>query len=73
MLKKLILTVVILAVVLVVTGFLLRTDFKVARKVIIQADVAKVHELVGELRNWPKWTPWQEDDPTIVKIGRAHV
>jgi hypothetical protein len=66
MLKKLILTVVILAVVLVVTGFLLRTEFKVARKVIIQADVAKVHELVGELRNWPKWTPWQEDDPTIV-------
>ncbi|MCY3001103.1 MAG: SRPBCC family protein [Planctomycetota bacterium] len=66
MLKKLILALVALVLLFVLVGFLLGSDFKVSRKVTIQADVAKVHELVGELRNWPKWAPWQEDDPTIV-------
>jgi hypothetical protein len=66
MLKKIAITVVILVVLLVLVGFLLGTEFKVTRKVTIQADVAKVHELCGELRNWDKWAPWQEDDPSIV-------
>lgn len=66
MLKKILIAAVVLVVLVVAVGFLLGSAFKVTRKVTIQADVAKVHELCGELRNWPKWAPWQEDDPTIV-------
>lgn len=58
-----------LAVVLLVfvaIGALLPTAYSVTRSVTIQADVAKVHEFVGDLTKWDQWAPWKDEDPTIL-------
>lgn len=52
--------------VLVILGLLLPTSYEVKRTTNVQAPPAKVHELVGELKRWPEWMPWEEQDPTIV-------
>jgi uncharacterized protein YndB with AHSA1/START domain len=64
---KLVLTAVaILILVFVVVGMVLSRDYKVSRTVTIQADPAKVHELVGDLKRWDEWAPWKKADPTLV-------
>jgi len=47
-------------------GLMLPTEFAVAKTVTIDAEPAQIHEYVGELKKWEEWTPWQEDDPTMV-------
>ena len=32
----------------------------------MQATPAQVHAFVGDLEKWDEWTPWIEDDPSIV-------
>ena len=58
----------VLAVLLVLAGvgFVLPTDFAVAKSVTIDAEPAQVHAWVGDLQKWPEWGPWHEDDPTMV-------
>ena len=46
-------------------GFFLPTAYAVERKVTINATPEQVHALVGDLKAWPQWAPWEEDDPTI--------
>ncbi|MBL8863105.1 MAG: SRPBCC family protein [Planctomycetes bacterium] len=66
MLKKVLTTIAILILVFVLIGALYPRDFKVVRTVVVNADAAKVHALVGDLKRWDEWTPWKESDPTIV-------
>jgi hypothetical protein len=65
MLKKILIGVLILIVLVVAVSFVLPNHYNVSRTVVIQADVAKVHEMCGDLKNWPKWTPWEKADPTV--------
>ncbi len=65
-LKRIGLALLLLIVVLVVVGFFLPEEYIVTRSVTIEAEPARVHTLVGDLKNWPQWTPWLEIDPTIV-------
>ncbi len=58
--------VVVVVVVFILVGFSLPKDYSVERSVVIRAEPAAIHTLVGELRSWDRWTPWQEADPTIV-------
>ena len=53
-------------VLLLVGGLFLPKTFHLERSVDIQAPAATVHALVGDLRAWDQWTPWLEEDPTIV-------
>ncbi len=46
-------------------GLVLPSGYAVERSVVIDADVATVHGLVGDLERWPEWEPWREEDPTI--------
>jgi hypothetical protein len=66
MLKKIVIGVLVALAVFVALGFAMGSDFRVERRATIKADVARVHEYCGELKNWPAWSPWQEQDPTIV-------
>ncbi len=34
--------------------------------IVIDAGPEKIHEYVGDLMKWGEWTPWKEEDPTIV-------
>lgn len=63
---KLALSVVIVAVVaLVGVGLLLPSAYHVERSIVIAADAPAIHAFVGNLRRWPEWTPWQDEDPSI--------
>lgn len=57
--------VVVLVVLFVGVGALLPSEFSVERSVVISAGPEQIHELVGDLRQWPEWAPWSEMDPSI--------
>ncbi len=70
MLKKFLLVVLLLIVVFVVVGALLPTEYSIERSIDVQAPPAAVHAHVGDLEQWPGWTPWLEQDPSIrVTLG----
>jgi len=59
-----------LVCVLVVAAFFLPSRYSVERSVVIDASAVVIHPLVSDLRRWPEWGPWQEDDPTrVVTLG----
>jgi hypothetical protein len=60
--------VALLVVLFVGVGFLLPSEYHVDRSVVINADPERIHELVGDLKNWPEWTPWKLIDPTIQTV-----
>lgn len=64
-LKRLAIVFVVLIAVFVVVGLLLPAEYEVERSVLIEADNEAIHTLVGDLRQWPEWTPWLDMDPTI--------
>jgi hypothetical protein len=68
--KILLVLLAILAVALLV-GLALPTAFDVERGILVQAAPARVHALVGDLRRWPEWTPWQESDQGLVVVPGA--
>lgn len=56
-----------LALLLVVAvGFLLPSHYTIERVLVVEAAPAQIHELVGDLEQWPRWTPWLRDDPSLV-------
>lgn len=65
-LKWILIAVVGLVALLFVVGLMLPDTYHVERSVEIQAPAAAVHALVGDLRAWDEWTPWKDEDPTIV-------
>ncbi len=66
MLKKIGLFIGLLIAVFVAVGLFLPTQYAVSRDIVIDADKKTIHGYVGELTNWPLWTPWQEMDPSVV-------
>jgi hypothetical protein len=55
-----------LLVVFVVVGMLLPREFEVARSIVIAAPAAKIHPHIDSLDNWPAWSPFDTEDPSIV-------
>jgi hypothetical protein len=64
--KKFLVVLLVILLAVVALGHILPADYKLSRSTVIKAPVAKIHEYVGELRNWDAWAPWKEMDPTIV-------
>ncbi|MFT5784263.1 MAG: hypothetical protein ACI9JE_001586 [Candidatus Krumholzibacteriia bacterium] len=46
-------------------GMLLPATYTVSRSVVVNAEPAHIHTFVDDLAQWPNWTPWVKDDPTI--------
>lgn len=65
-LKTLITAILIILILIVVVGLFLPTGYRVERSIVIDAGPEKIHEYVGDLMKWGEWTPWKEEDPTIV-------
>jgi len=57
---------VILIVTVAVIGLFLPAKYSVERSIVINAAPEKVHKYVGDLKKWDEWTPWKEEDPSIV-------
>jgi hypothetical protein len=41
------------------------TPFEVTRSTSIQADPARVHDLVDDFHEWTAWSPWEDLDPNL--------
>jgi uncharacterized membrane protein len=68
--KWLVGVVLVVAAVVVAVGFALPAGYAVERSVVIDAPRERVHALVADLEQWPRWQPWQDEDPTIeITIG----
>ncbi len=65
-LKTLLSAILIILILIVVVGLFIPTSYRVERSIVIAAAPEKIHEYVGDLKKWDDWTPWREEDPTIV-------
>ena len=65
-LKTILSAIIVLIVVLVVVGLFLPTSYTVERSIVIDASPSQIHKYVGDLNNWDSWSPWKQEDPTIV-------
>jgi len=64
--KKLLIILVVLVVVVCGVAFLLPSTYRVERSVVINAKPKAVYAQIGNLKQWPKWTVWNEKlDPTM--------
>lgn|GEM_PF-525609 len=50
---------------IVLAGLILPKEFKVVSSVDVQATPQEVHALVGDLKEWPKWAPWNQEGSEI--------
>ncbi len=51
-------------------ALLLPPEYKVEQSITIQASPAAIHRYVNDLKQWPKWTPWQELEPdSVIRYG----
>jgi len=64
MLKKIGLAIAGIILLLVIVGLFLPSEYALERSITIQAPIDAVFAQVNDLRNWEKWGPWQEEDPT---------
>lgn len=65
-LKNFLLAILLIIIIIVVVGLFLPTSYTVERSITIDSSPEKVHEYVSDLKMWDVWTPWEEEDPTIV-------
>lgn len=63
---KLIKIIAILAVLFVIGGFVLPSNYSVSRTALINGDKGQIHEYVGDLDKWPEWSPWEKADSSII-------
>jgi len=68
MLKKIGFVIGVLVAVFVVVGLILPTQYAVSREITINADQQTIHRYVGDLKQWPLWSPWVELDPGMVVV-----
>ncbi len=52
-------------VLLGIGGLFLSKEYEVVRSISVEADQAKVHELVSNLDHWDDWGPWAQDNPEL--------
>lgn len=41
------------------------STFEISRRAVIEADPARVYDLIADFRQWPAWSPWEGADPDL--------
>ena len=54
-----------LVALLAVGGWLMGSDFRVTRSVLVQAPPEKIYPLVADPRAWKQWSVWNQRDPAM--------
>lgn len=65
MLKKTISVVLLLLLIIVAIGFVLPSEFKVQRQILIEAEPEQVYARLDDLRRWRDWGVWFKRDPDM--------
>lgn len=68
LLSRILLVGVLIVVLLAGVAFLLPRKYHVERSIEIEAPAALVFRYVGDLREWPRWTIWDEIDPAMTTV-----
>lgn len=40
-------------------------SFEISRSALVEADPARVYDLVADFHQWPSWSPWEASDPAL--------
>ena len=68
--KALIVLLIIIIALFIAIGIFLPKEYTVSRSIVIDATPRQIHPYLNNLNNWPKWSPWVENDPTLkVTVG----
>lgn len=43
-------------------------EYEVVRRAVVAAEPSRVHELIANYREWPKWSPWEDIDPAMERV-----
>jgi hypothetical protein len=68
MLKRIVLTVLVLILAVLSAGFLLPAQFTTERSLTIDAPAAVVFDEIDRLRSHEAWSPWKQQDPTVAIV-----
>lgn len=64
--KPFLIGLLVLLVLICAVGLVMPTEYAVERRLDIAAPAAVIHPWIDDLQKWEQWTPWVEDDPSIV-------
>ena len=65
-LKKASLVILVLLIIAAVALYLMPTQYKVERSMVIEAKPEAIHAIVDDFRTWEQWSAWNTElDPTI--------
>jgi effector-binding domain-containing protein len=71
MIKKILLSLVVLLVVAAVVGWLLPRQVRVERSVVINRPASMIFAAVNSFQLFPKWSPWQDLDPKMQQTAEG--
>jgi hypothetical protein len=64
--RKILVSILLLALLLILVGFLLPSKWKVERSIVINAPVVSIYPLVANFKSgWPQWSSFDFEDPAI--------
>jgi len=63
--RRILLSILIFAIIIAATGFLLPRKVSVERKLVMNASPRSIFEQINTLKNWVKWSPWHRMDTTM--------
>ncbi|MCX7115137.1 MAG: SRPBCC family protein [Gammaproteobacteria bacterium] len=66
-LKALLSTLVVLAVVFVIGGFFIPAEWTVSRSIMIHATAENIYPFVKNFKKWEKWSPWSASKDASLK------
>lgn len=55
----------VLVAIIILVGLFLDNNVDVKRHITIDATPQAIHPYIANLNEWPKWTPWNEMDPSM--------
>lgn len=64
--SKWIINLLIVAFLVIMTGFFLPEDYEIERSVEINAPVDKVYAVIVDLHKWEQWSTWFQKDPNAI-------
>lgn len=42
-------------------------NFRIERRIVIDAPADAVYPLIADFRDWPRWSPWERKDPAMTR------